>query len=433
MKVAIVGSRNFPHQDMVEDYVNRLPADTVIVSGGAKGVDTWGVEAAEKRGLDIKVFEADWNNPKYRTKSGKSFAGMLRNTDIIKFSDRVTAFSHNLSKGTQDSRHKAMKEGKVVDTFYSSGIHTRTYVSSPSFTGDFAFLSNAYASPLTIDGIYYVTIEHAYRATQYHRQEDRQYIAGIPNVPALIEYQRVFPGAPEFQSVCLPVMESLLRLKFKTYPRLWERLVNTGKLELISDDPDPFWGGAENNLGKLLMKLRTEYRAVAKYPDLAADNSEIDDHPIMHGSILYVRDQGKFFEMGNQAIYTIPVNTKGVMGKGLALAAKERWPEIEDTYLAALDLEFCATNRPFLLSTRSSIIILMIATKENWREPSRREWIKKAIKHISLHRTDILPPKRALILPKLGCGAGGLDWQTEVRPIYEKWLREFDDPVYVFV
>lgn len=41
MRVAIIGSRRFPYPIVVVDFVRSLPAGTVVVSGGAPGVDSW--------------------------------------------------------------------------------------------------------------------------------------------------------------------------------------------------------------------------------------------------------------------------------------------------------------------------------------------------------------------------------------------------------
>ena len=51
MKIAIVGSRTFENLQLVRDIVAALPANSIVVSGGAPGVDTVAVRAAEARGL----------------------------------------------------------------------------------------------------------------------------------------------------------------------------------------------------------------------------------------------------------------------------------------------------------------------------------------------------------------------------------------------
>jgi hypothetical protein len=79
MKVAIVGSREYPNPSKVRAYIQNLPPDTVIVSGGARGVDKCAEKVAESIGLQTEIYPADWH------KFGKS-AGMKRNQQILRFS-----------------------------------------------------------------------------------------------------------------------------------------------------------------------------------------------------------------------------------------------------------------------------------------------------------------------------------------------------------
>jgi hypothetical protein len=54
--IAIVGARCRTDRETVDRLVASLPADTMIVSGGAIGPDTWADEAARERGLATKIF-----------------------------------------------------------------------------------------------------------------------------------------------------------------------------------------------------------------------------------------------------------------------------------------------------------------------------------------------------------------------------------------
>jgi predicted NAD-dependent protein-ADP-ribosyltransferase YbiA (DUF1768 family) len=62
-------------------------------------------------------------------------------------------------------------------------------------------------------------------------------------------------------------MKRVLRHKFSV-PEMWEKLDSTGDLELVEDNTwgDRFWGRCNgtglNNLGRLLMEVRDEFRAV---------------------------------------------------------------------------------------------------------------------------------------------------------------------------
>lgn len=55
MKIAIVGSRDYHDLAAVWRYVESLPEDTVIVSGGARGVDAAAEMAAKSRGMETEI------------------------------------------------------------------------------------------------------------------------------------------------------------------------------------------------------------------------------------------------------------------------------------------------------------------------------------------------------------------------------------------
>ncbi len=107
MKYAVVGSRSFNDYSQVERFLNQFDDIDLIVSGGAKGVDS----LAEKYSLQYKIekliFYADWK--KFGNK-----AGFIRNTSIIERADVVVAFWDYKSKGTLDSIKKAKKLKKEL-------------------------------------------------------------------------------------------------------------------------------------------------------------------------------------------------------------------------------------------------------------------------------------------------------------------------------
>ena len=103
-RLAIVGSRGYPRADLVFALIARLQSTTTVVSGGARGVDTWAALAARKRGLQVQVFEADWQ------RFGKS-AGYIRNRSIIDSVDGVVAFWDGNSRGTAHAIQLARKRG----------------------------------------------------------------------------------------------------------------------------------------------------------------------------------------------------------------------------------------------------------------------------------------------------------------------------------
>lgn len=101
MRIAIVGSRLWDDEQMVVDFVNALPSDTEIVSGGAVGVDTFAAHAAHVKGLRYTVYKPNW-------KAYGNVAGFMRNQIIVDNADQVVAFWNGHSKGTVDTIKRAM-------------------------------------------------------------------------------------------------------------------------------------------------------------------------------------------------------------------------------------------------------------------------------------------------------------------------------------
>lgn len=106
-KIAIVGSRNFSDLDLVRDFIRQLNHRTIIISGGARGVDQTAAETATARGMEVNIILPDWS------RFGKS-AGMLRNTTIVELADIIVAFWDGRSRGTADTIRKARKMNKPI-------------------------------------------------------------------------------------------------------------------------------------------------------------------------------------------------------------------------------------------------------------------------------------------------------------------------------
>jgi len=106
-KVAIVGSREWSDYEIIRDYVYSLDANDTVVSGGARGVDSFAEFYAIERGLDVLIFRADWDQHGRR-------AGLIRNHDIVQKCDRLVAFWDGKSTGTQHSVRLAREADKPV-------------------------------------------------------------------------------------------------------------------------------------------------------------------------------------------------------------------------------------------------------------------------------------------------------------------------------
>lgn len=121
-RIAIVGSRPFPDPQFntriclqVYAYVSNLPKDTVIVSGGAGGVDSYAAKAAKYYGLPEPIVHL----PKWKNRDGSfnKAAGFERNALIVRDADEVVAFWDGKSKGTANTIRVAQHADKPVSIF----------------------------------------------------------------------------------------------------------------------------------------------------------------------------------------------------------------------------------------------------------------------------------------------------------------------------
>jgi hypothetical protein len=113
-RIGIVGSRHFPSREVVQLFLKSLPRDTVIVSGGAEGVDRWSVEIGESLGMKTLVFQADWQ------RHGRK-AGPIRNVEIVSNIDELVAFWDGESRGTLNTIVLATGAGLPMRIFDQAG------------------------------------------------------------------------------------------------------------------------------------------------------------------------------------------------------------------------------------------------------------------------------------------------------------------------
>ncbi len=114
-----------------------------------------------------------------------------------------------------------------------------------------------------------------------------------------------------------------------------------------------------------------------------------------------------------------PVNVVGAMGGGLALAFKERYPNMFKQYKRlCVDKLFTVGVPRFVVDTRT---ILLFPTKEHWMYPSKIEYVQDGLDYLS--RTVSKEVIKSIAFPLLGCGLGGLD-RKDVLPLIEKFEKE---------
>ena len=135
------------------------------------------------------------------------------------------------------------------------------------FKDKYRFLSNFYFSSVEFDNVVYPTLEHAYQASKTKSSKWRRRILNLdgPGKAKKFVRQENFPFDSDFHNKKIEIMEMLVREKFKNN-NLKQQLLETGDsyIEETNEHKDDFWGvykgKGENNLGKILMKIRDELK-----------------------------------------------------------------------------------------------------------------------------------------------------------------------------
>lgn len=121
------------------------------------------------------------------------------------------------------------------------------------------------------------------------------------------------------------------------------------------------------------------------------------------------------------------VNTVGVMGKGIALMFKQRFPKNMQEYAVACKAGQVQTGQMFVTRTDAATgaaYIVNFPTKQHWRGYSQMEWIDTGLK--DLHRFIVDNNIKSIAIPPLGAGLGGLRWH-DVKPRIIDALQDLSD------
>lgn len=122
------------------------------------------------------------------------------------------------------------------------------------------------------------------------------------------------------------------------------------------------------------------------------------------------------------------VNTVGVMGKGIAKTFKDIYPDMFTEYQKLCENNLLTVGKLWVYKTPNKWI-LNFPTKQHWRSPSKIEYIEEGLKKFVQHYEE--KGIDSIAFPPLGCGNGGLNWESEVKPLMERYLKDLPIEVYV--
>ncbi|TXR66903.1 macro domain-containing protein [Bacillus sp. AR18-7] len=143
---------------------------------------------------------------------------------------------------------------------------------------------------------------------------------------------------------------------------------------------------------------------------------------------MIIYERGDLFKRLNQVEAIInTVNCVGVMGKGIALEFKKRYPENFQMYKKKCFNKELTIGNSFIYEipyNETTKFIINFPTKQHWRNPSKIEYIEKGLDNLIklIAEYNI----KSLAMPALGCGNGNLDWDI-VKPLIEKKLGVLND------
>lgn len=137
---------------------------------------------------------------------------------------------------------------------------------------------------------------------------------------------------------------------------------------------------------------------------------------------------GNLFESKTQTRVNT-VNCVGIMGTGVALEFKKRFPAMFEDYVERCERGAVRLGRPYLYTDQSGIRIVNFPTKNHWRSPSRLADIDRGLDHFLAQAVEWRI--QSVAFPPLGCGNGGLEW-AEVGPLLYSKLKDADFDVEAY-
>lgn len=142
-------------------------------------------------------------------------------------------------------------------------------------------------------------------------------------------------------------------------------------------------------------------------------------------SLIYSDDSVFSLEKTQTVVNTI--NCVGVMGAGIALEYKLRYPKMYEDYVINCRKHEVKIGIPYLYKNDDKWI-LNFPTKKHWKDDSKLEWIESGLKYFSENYKHW--GITSIAFPKLGTAHGGLIWE-DVQKIMESYLENLDIPVFI--
>lgn len=136
---------------------------------------------------------------------------------------------------------------------------------------------------------------------------------------------------------------------------------------------------------------------------------------------------GNIFE-SNAEVITNTVNCVGVMGKGLALQFKNRYPHMFSVYVDVCRKGLLCPGKLMIIA-ESDHRVMLFPTKDDWRNQSELWMIEDGLdKFVATYKQHSI---KSIAFPRLGCGCGGLDWNI-VKQLMISKLYSLDCEIFIY-
>jgi N-glycosidase YbiA len=139
-------------------------------------------------------------------------------------------------------------------------------------TDPYGCFSNFSLHSVHLHGYLWPTSEHFYQAQKYQGIDqavcDQIRQASTPEQAAALGRSLLAPLRPDWDHVKSQIMYQVVREKFVTHIDIQAILLATGDTRIVENSPrDAYWGcgldgKGQNQLGKILMQVRQELRAI---------------------------------------------------------------------------------------------------------------------------------------------------------------------------
>lgn len=123
-------------------------------------------------------------------------------------------------------------------------------------------------------------------------------------------------------------------------------------------------------------------------------------------------------------VLVCPTNVMGVMGNGLARAFRDRYDGLYEVFQRRCRAGYISNNG-LNISNFVSVgnkYVLMFPTKNHFLDDSHVDYIRAATTTLAPLMKEL--KVATIAFPKVGCGKGKLDWETDVRPILIEHLSQ---------